>query len=97
MSRELRNALRAADYDLGRGYEAAVALQGHLPVCPLARPIHVQVNSGFWHNDEDCDDLYDSGMPIVEFQACPRCARQNLQVVDEGFPENFPHGAAGTD
>ena len=93
--RARRAYIQSLEGDLEHGYEAAIALQRHLPMCPLGQVIQIQVALQYWHNDEDCHTLYETDLPIIEFQACPRCAEQNLHYEDE-IPENFPHGADGT-
>ena len=88
-ARQYQAALQVAARDMGQGYQAILDINAHHAVCPLGDSVYFQDNSDVWHANEDCDELYNSGLQIRERRYCPICARQNLVVQDEDPTEIY--------
>ena len=97
-ARQYQAALQVAARDMGQGYQAILDLNAHHAVCPMGDDVYIQLGSGLWHANEDCDELYNSGREIQTRRFCPICAQQNLQVMDEDEPRHFDeHGVRVVD
>jgi len=49
---------------MGQGYQAILDLNAHHAVSPMGNDICLQLGSGMWHTNEECDKLYNSGREI---------------------------------
>ena len=84
--RQYQGALRVAGTWLPShpGFESA-------PCCLSSGKKHlvyIQDESDVWHNDEECDEMCNSGFEIRTRRFCPVCAQQNLIVQDDDEPHH---------